>query len=346
MYHGFRDWLNKAGAEVPKTTDELYEVLKKFKELNIAPDAVPVSMDLGDNAYFNNDKLRPWLSMFSLSLQMGEAGKIENDTFKLWLDSENYKEMLLFTHKLFEEKLLDNNTFTNDVTKVNALSTANKVGLSFGQTTAFVDTQIFKGIAPPKSKFGDPTVTSASVARDGGTFAITNSNKYPEATIRWIDYFYGEEGSEFFRFGIEGVTYTKDSNGNPKYSDEIMNFKPSPQQAIGKFTFWPGAGAPHIITAKNAGIITSPLIEDAQDALEPYMPDVVYGEPLMDPSDADKFSAMQEDIRKFVRESMARFIIDGVTEEKWSQYKQTLQTLGIDEYEAYYQRALDGYNKN
>ncbi len=76
------------------------------------------------------------------------------------------------------------------------------------------------------------------------------------------------------------------------------------------------------------------------------MPDVVYGEPLMDPSDADKFSAMQEDIRKFVRESMARFIIDGVTEEKWSQYKQTLQTLGIDEYEAYYQRALDGYNKN
>ena len=37
-----------------------------------------------------------------------------------------------------------------------------------------------------------------------GQFVITNVNKYPEATIRWVDYFLdGGEGSLFFSAGLE-----------------------------------------------------------------------------------------------------------------------------------------------
>jgi putative aldouronate transport system substrate-binding protein len=75
------------------------------------------------------------------------------------------------------------------------------------------------------------------------------------------------------------------------------------------------------------------------------MPKSVYGAPLMEPSIAEKYTAMTDDINKFVRESVSKFIVEGLTDDKWEQYKQTLQKLGIKEYEGFFQKALDSYNK-
>ena len=47
-----------------------------------------------------------------------------------------------------------------------------------------------------------------------GTFAITSNNEYPEASIRWVDYFYSQEGSEFLNQGPEGYLYEIDENGD------------------------------------------------------------------------------------------------------------------------------------
>ncbi|MFQ9681080.1 MAG: hypothetical protein ACLRZH_14235 [Ruthenibacterium lactatiformans] len=40
-----------------------------------------------------------------------------------------------------------------------------------------------------------------------GVAVITTANKYPEATMRWLDYFYSEEGTVLCRLGIEGESY-------------------------------------------------------------------------------------------------------------------------------------------
>ena len=37
-----------------------------------------------------------------------------------------------------------------------------------------------------------------------GRAAITNKNKHPEATMRWLDHMYSQEGSILARLGVEG----------------------------------------------------------------------------------------------------------------------------------------------
>ena len=55
-------------------------------------------------------------------------------------------------------------------------------------------------------------------------FVITNKTNIRVETIKWIDYFYGEEGINFATFGLEGETYDM-VDGKPKYKDEILNYK-------------------------------------------------------------------------------------------------------------------------
>lgn len=55
---------------------------------------------------------------------------------------------------------------------------------------------------------GDKLFTSViSPVNSLGHFSITNVNENPEATIRWIDYFWSDEGAKMFFMGLEGETY-------------------------------------------------------------------------------------------------------------------------------------------
>lgn len=73
---------------------------------------------------------------------------------------------------------------------------------------------------------GDKKLWSAKTYNFSGGLAaaISTSNKNPEATVKWLDFAYSEEGKMLFNFGVEGVSY-KMVNGNPVYTDEVLNPK-------------------------------------------------------------------------------------------------------------------------
>ena len=49
-------------------------------------------------------------------------------------------------------------------------------------------------------------------------FGITKDCKDPISAIKWIDYCYAsEEGQRFYGYGVEGLSYTLDESGKPKY---------------------------------------------------------------------------------------------------------------------------------
>ena len=56
-----------------------------------------------------------------------------------------------------------------------------------------------------------------------GAFVITDKNPHPEATVRWIDHFYSDEGARLFFMGVEGITYTTLEDGSVDYTDLIYN---------------------------------------------------------------------------------------------------------------------------
>src|SRR5699024_2027593 len=108
----------------------------------------------------------------------------------------------------------------------------------------------FIGMPALEGPNGDKIFTKlGSPLANMGGFVVTSDNKYQEATVRWMDYFYGEEGAKLFFMGVEGVTYEVNADGDPEYLDEIEN---NPEgltfsEALAKYMTWSGGGYPGIV---------------------------------------------------------------------------------------------------
>ncbi|MDF2673985.1 MAG: extracellular solute-binding protein [Clostridiales bacterium] len=339
-----KSWLEKTNNKIPTTIDELTDVLKAFRDTDLngngKKDEIPMSNgNIGD---LINILAGSW----GMGVQMGFNVNIVDSKVKIWFTDDRFKEELTFLNKLYKEKLIDQEIFTQDYAKYLSKVNSQSVGMFFIQTDDSFDSKDYQGIAPFKGPKGDQLVGSAGpIARDMGTFAITRNNKNPEATMKWIDYFYSEEGSAFLRYGIEGKTNIKKADGSIEYTDEILNDKRGKGTAIGQFTIWPGGGAPHWINEKNSTAINSKATQEAQKALEPYLPKAVYGAPLFDEATRDRALPLKADITKYYNETIAKFILGDMSLDKWPEYIATMQKLGIKDLEAIYQKAYDNMNK-
>jgi putative aldouronate transport system substrate-binding protein len=329
-------WLNKSmlssvNMSVPTTTDELYNVLKAIKAKY--PNSTPLSTS---NV---SDLINAIGGAWGLSPQMGYNISITNNKVHIWTTDEKYKELLMYLHKLYQENLLDHQITTQTFAQYIAkMQQSGKLALFTNQATdAF--SQIanqYEGIAPFKGPEGDQTYAAGPITRSYGAFAISATNKDPEAAIRWIDYFYGDKGSIFFRYGVEGKTFNY-SNGTPVYADSVLKS----QLGIGSMTPWPGGGSPELINDKNSTAINPPQVQQAAAKIQPFIPQKIYAAPLFDADTANQVNDLKTDIDTFVGEATAKFITGDRSFSTWDSYVSQLKNMGLDKLEKYYQDAYD-----
>jgi len=333
-------WLEKLNLKEPTTTEELYNVLVAFRDGdpngNGEADEIPMT---ARNAAAGIIIVNMMAGSFGLDLQLGYNINIEDDKVNIWSGSEKHKEMLMYLNRLYKEKLLDQEIFSHTEAQYLAKQGSGNAGLFFDQTNnnflPIMDQYV--GIAPPAGPNGDQKQSAvAPVPRDFGAFAITSVNKYPEATMRWIDYFYSDEGSTLLRFGREGEHYEM-RDGVPYYFDDFI----AVTGAQGKMTPYAGGGAPHLISDQVASFINPPQVQEAFKKLEPYMPEIRYANPMFDEETAQKVNILRNDIDKYVNEQSTKFIVGALGFDKWEEFQSTLKKMKIDELEGIYQAAYD-----
>ncbi|QKS48926.1 extracellular solute-binding protein (plasmid) [Paenibacillus cellulosilyticus] len=340
-------WLNKLGLKAPETTDELLNVLRAFRDNdpngNGEKDEIPLSARRKDKDIVGNSIINQFIGSWGLDQQMGYDLNINNDKVDIWFDNPEFKELLQFVNQLYTENLLDHEVFTQTEAQYIAKMGSGNLGFFANQAndpfTSKKDDYV--GIAPVAGPNGDRKAFGKPVARDFGAFAITSVNKNPEATIRWIDYFYGDEGSIFFRYGIEGQTYNLQSDGKPEYTDEILTDSRGTGTTIGQFSPWPGGGAPHLISELNSSAINPKEVQAAQEALEPYLPKEIYGAPIFDEKTSKEVNTLRQDIDIYVLENSSKFITGALSFDKWDDYVKTLEKMNLGQLEKIYQEAYD-----
>ncbi|WP_020617866.1 extracellular solute-binding protein [Paenibacillus daejeonensis] len=334
-------WLDKLGLEVPTTTDELYEVLVAFRDGdpngNGEADEIPMTARVGMPI------VNHMAGAFGLDAQMGYNINLEGDKVEIWSGSERYKELLMYLNKLYTEKLIDQELFSHTEAQYLAKQGTGNTGYFFDQTNnnfLSIEDQ-YVGIAPPEGPHGDRLHSQISaVPRDYGAFAITPVNKHPEATMRWIDYFYSDEGSTLLRFGREGEHHEL-RDGIPYYTEELLSV--AEDQA--KMTPYAGGGAPHLISDKVASFINPPQVQEAFEELEPYLPEIRYAPPMFDEATAQQVNILRNDIDKYIEEQSTKFIVGALSFDKWDEYQSTLEKMNIKELEKLYQEAYDNMAK-
>lgn len=218
-----KDWLEDLGLEVPETLDEWYAALKAFKEKKGA-----------DAPLTYNSKGVPNYSSIAGAFGISSSFYLENGKVKYGPYEPSYKNYLALMAKWYKEGLIDPDIATVDKTLMHSKILNGKSGAIIGlaggdlgtllKNTAKKDEKFDLAGAPyPVLKKGDKPQFGQrdGMVVYGESVAISKNCKNIEAAVRFLDWYYTEEGMLLQNFGIEGQSYQM-QNGYPKY----INLKP------------------------------------------------------------------------------------------------------------------------
>ncbi|GIN73398.1 ABC transporter substrate-binding protein [Bacillus sp. J14TS2] len=334
-----KDWLEALDMDMPTTTDEFYQYLKAVKEQDPGGNnGVPYGS--GDST-----KIVEWLrGAFGVANKGSANPNIdldpEDDTLRFYPISEEYKELLQYINKLYEEKLIEQNIFSIDPEQFIANGSEGLYGSTswFGPIETFGEKagKPFVAIPALEGPHGDKMITRLnSPVNNVGAFLITSANEHPEATMRWIDYFYGEEGIKLYFLGIEGVTYEEKDDGTFGFIEEIKNNPDglSFEEAVTKYLTFPGGGGPSMTVQEfyQGGASSEKNLEAADlleaDLVEDPWPTFMYTE-----EETKVLNSVGADIDKYVTEMRDKFIAGQISFGEWDKYVNTIEKMGLSEY--------------
>lgn len=226
------DLLKTYGLETPKTYDELYNVLKVFKEKT--PDSYPLTILVGPRVL-----QRMTMPAFGVSVGKNSASgsgtlswDYEKEEYFTGAISDQYKEYISFIAKLYSEGLLDpemaepidGDKWSQKLATGKSFATYayyDQIGGIEGSTTIEgFDLQMYPPLAgsagayhQPKSKTGSGIIFPAKTAERPDF----------EQVVRTVDeLFFSEENAKTWCLGVEGTTYTMEGD-KVVYADDITS---------------------------------------------------------------------------------------------------------------------------
>ncbi|MBO2944659.1 extracellular solute-binding protein [Paenibacillus sp. F411] len=343
-------FLEALNAEEPKTTEELYTYLKRIKEEdpngNGKQDEIPLSsVKLDDIRMF----FFGFWGMYNEDIYSDKDGKVHYP-----FQEESYKSYLTFMNRLWEEELLDHETFSQTDEQKKAKGKNNQIGLFSDYHPYFTlggepnsDHPLMTPVASEIE--GSPVYGKHPGMAANGTFAITSENQHPEATMRWIDYLYSYEGNTLFEQGPEDLLW--------KYTDKenkVKEWLPVPgggdrEEYRGTITpnfgmLTPGIKIPELYNGLR-GEFDEWIDQQNEEKLVPIgkapFPNV-----YLTNEQQSEASALRSDLDSYVKQMEAKFITGQEPLSKWDSYVAQVKKMGGDRLIELYQEAYDTWNAN
>ncbi|MFJ8933149.1 extracellular solute-binding protein [Streptomyces sp. NPDC102364] len=228
------DILDKHGLALPTTWDEVYDVLKALKEEY--PGKYPMTDRWSTNTPFPCGALFQYLAQ-AYGVRAGWSydnisydGKAKKFVFTPTQDG--YRAMVEYLRKLVAEKLLDPEAFTQQDDQAVQKLLAEKSYVISANPQELVQNYRYnlkKQVKGAKIEMIPVPLGPAGAVVNGGSRlengVMISSKALKEDTLvammQFVDWlFYSDEGQEFCKWGVEGVTYTK-SGGTYKLKDGI-----------------------------------------------------------------------------------------------------------------------------
>jgi len=344
-----KDWLKKLNLEEPKTVDELYLVMKAFKEQdpngNGKADEIP---------YFQRGKVVTDLySLFGVRMNwhVNDEGKVAYGQY-----TPEFKNAVENVAKWYEEGLIDREIYTRSQNARNYALQENIGGVThdwFTSTSTFngilastIEGFDFSPIVPPADINGKSWEPGSRDISANSGWGISSLCENPEAMIKYMDFWFTEEGSLLANFGIEGENWTM-VDGKPTFTEKMFEGEDTVVQKLWKI----GAQIPSGMGYKqNYWYEEQTLAEDVQQAIRTY----IDGGYIIDQFPQITFTAEEQKVIDTKLPAIQTFISE--TEQQWimgskdvttsfDDYMKSLQNMGMDDVVEVYNNAYQRYIK-
>jgi len=359
-----RKWLDYLGLEVPKTTDDLYQVLKAFKagdpNGNGLPDEIPFSSVNIDPGMMGPWGLSYWWDM---DLMM-----IKDDRTVSYVPTDPaFKQGLQYWNKLFAEELLDNDVVSmTEATFRQKLSTPDAVVGCFSSFADFLEygfdrARDYEMMPPLTGPQGLKKYTYNNRNNfPSNYFVLSSTCKNKEAAIRWIDYLYTEEGSMLAWNGPDGKMYTYQEDGKIKdTSNEQVPLDDKGNQMdfnAWRYSMTPGYILPYYMSQKISDrymemeeiemseqqIVGEKLNELSYEYYDPAKPKYSMPSILFSKEDIFRLNELGSQVHSIFYTYYVQFITgEASIDTQWDTYVEGAKQLGVEEMEQIYQKYID-----
>ena len=347
-----KEWLKKAGLEMPKTTEELTKALEVFKDQDMDGDGdpnneIPLSGVYGDGQY-------GFSYLFGSFNTIDDTFIVQDDKVVYVPASEEFKHAVKYLHSLYEKGLIDEDSMTQNSSQMMAkVSSSEKplVGAFFAWSADQITNADYRWdygspMIPLIGPEGHQITPRNNLQMTPGQFVITKVNNYPEATMRWVDRAYDPEMSLKLREGpnrlkkLDDGTY--DIIPNPdNYTAGEWKVKETPYNDF-VYGFSQEMRDKQLLPKAEPGQL-DPDFDEWYDAQIPYMKPWVFPNILFTDEQYKNIERFETDIKTYTDKMEAQWIVNGGIDEEWDTYLETLNKMGLTDYMKVYQ---DGYDTN
>lgn len=349
------DWLSDLEMDMPETIDEFYDYLKGVKETDLIGDGENNEIPFGGTDG-SLSHLIQWLSgAYGVQNRGTQQSYLdmdpETEELRFFRITDEYKEMIEFLHTLYSEELIQQNIFSVDSQQSYAMGSDGVMGSTVISSTETIygdeEGGKFTGMPALKGPYEDHIFTkvrSPLVSMSG--MVLTSENDHVAETLKWMDYFYSDEGAKLFFMGVEGVTYEEDADGNVDYLDEIKNNPDGStlEQTLADHVTYLGGGYPGRLREEyfNGAEATDKSVE-AAEKVEPQLIDEVWPKFTFTNEESKELAPLQSDIHKYIDEMIDKFISGDEPLSEWDDYVSEIESMGLEDYMNIQQEAYDRF---
>lgn len=328
--------LKELGLSEPTTMDGWYEVFKTVKQKT---DLIPLS---GGGGWMPDAMKKGFGPAFDMGFELYQLdygmiiSEIDREKVVYLPGTDEFRTYLRYLNKLYSEGLLDQEYLTKtyadwwdgtvaagkefmQVTNTWRANYANTSAADVGVTVSY-DTALLP-INPVTGKrlftrTGNPWTTNG--------MAISADSDVKEQAFELLDYFFTDEGDEFFYYGIENVSYGRDSDGKPTIVDWDDRLVGTKRYEIGYAN-----QIVNTVRLERFLIGIDPIVPAHFNRMTPLM----HKYPILKTtgSEFEEMTNLLADLKTYAEEMQAKFIAGRVSlDSDWDSYLTQLKKLKAD----------------
>lgn len=341
-----QDWLDADGLDTPVTVDDLHEVLKVFQEKNDCQYPYWIAAN-------GNSSVSTAFGIAYNGENNGAGGWLwEDDQVKFCLDMDGFHDYIQLMADWYAEGLISpdfvsqpmNNTASDDeiVGNASGFFTTSVNGLTnLSGYEPDADVQPIRGVVLKEGDLCGFDDAGTSRISKGGT-SVWASGTDVELACRIIDYLYSDDGILLCNYGVEGVTFEYNADGEPELTELVTNH-PEYDFTLALIKYTSSTPTSICINERNFLGYTDAQVK----AIDLWIRNTTSAQPpgaLWTVDAQNEYSTISTDLATYASGACLQFITGSKSMDEWDSFiDEVYASFDVDRMTELYQEAIDAY---
>lgn len=185
-----------------------------------------------------------------------------------------------------------------------------------------------------------------SLIKNSDTWAVSTACGDHIPLMKLINFLYSEEGQQLYNWGEEGVAFEYDANGDPQWSDLVINNPDGLNFMFASYLYAAGTGSvyfPSVYHIEKEYYDAKPGVLEAMETFDTQT-DGAYSMPryvTLDSEAQEEYMSMATELETYAEGMILKFIIGDEPMENYDAFLQQCKDMGLDRMTELYQDAYD-----